>query len=82
MVFHVQASTAKLRQWLQTALTGFDTLDKETAIAQAKLKLRCALEYLDSVDRAGDILKSGVPLGRSGGTVSREVHASEHEMSK
>jgi len=67
MVFNVHASTAKLRVWLQSALEGFDKLDEKTAIAQAKLKLRCALDYLDSVDRADGILRASLPPVRAKG---------------
>jgi hypothetical protein len=68
MVFKVHASTAKLRVWLHSALEGFDKLDEKTAVAQAKLKLRCALDYLDSVDRAESILSAGFsPVGANRG---------------
>jgi hypothetical protein len=55
----------QIRWWVQSALYGFDTLDRETAVENAKADLTALLSYLDRTDDATRILgiapvKSGI----------------------
>jgi hypothetical protein len=65
MIVRMTAHPDQIRWWAQSALNGFDTLDTESAIANAKCDLIALLDYLDRTDDATRILgvapvKSGV----------------------
>ena len=46
MIVKFVAHPDQIRWWVDSALTGFDTLDTEMAVANAKSDLRLLLSYL------------------------------------
>lgn len=54
MLVSVHASPNQLRWWLRSALNGFDDLDPDAAIENARADLAAALEYLDRLDATED----------------------------
>jgi hypothetical protein len=45
-------STSQIRYCVESALSGFETLDTELAVSEACSELRALLRYLDAVDNA------------------------------
>ena len=56
MIVKLVAHPDQIRWWVDSALTGFDTLDTETAVANAKSDLRSLLSYLDRTNDAVTVL--------------------------
>ena len=56
MIVRLSPHPDQIRWWVQSALGGFDTLDRETAIANAKGDLAALLAYLDRTDDATRVL--------------------------
>lgn len=54
MLVSMHASPSQLRWWLSSALNGFEDLDPEAAIANARAEIAAALEYLALLDATED----------------------------
>ena len=56
MIVKLAPHPEQIRRWVESALNGFETLDTETAIANAKADLQALLAYLDRTDDATRVL--------------------------
>lgn len=69
-------SSDQIRWYAQSAISGFDTLDADDAIENAKADLLSLMAYLDGIDQAEDAvlefcagsLKERIRLDRSSGS--------------
>lgn len=67
MIAKLSVHPDQIRWYAQSALNGFDTLDKDDAIEHAKSDLRAILAYLAALDRADDpLLVAGVETIKPG----------------
>lgn len=56
MLVRLAAHPDQIRWWAESTLNGFDTLDAETAIENAKADMRSLLAYLDRTNDAVSVL--------------------------
>lgn len=52
MIVILMSDPDQIRWWVQSALNGFDTLEQDTASANAKAELSALLAYLDRTEDA------------------------------